>query len=97
MCKLSVCCHILLYTKSADRLFGGAHLDRHEAVALLKELNGLNIIQPSFVTIEKSKQGGFVIVIKGEYDIRALKELVAEKNLAIETNKGKDTITIYEP
>jgi len=72
-------------------------LDRHEAVAILNELNGLNICQPFFVAIGKSKQGSFVLVIKGDFDIRALKEFVAEKNLAIETDKGKDTITIFEP
>ena len=76
---------------------GNVQLDRHEAVALLKELNDLNIVHPSFVAIEKRKHGSFVIVIKGDCDIRALKELVAEKNLAIETDKGKDTVTIFEP
>jgi hypothetical protein len=72
-------------------------LDRHEAIALLKELSELNIIQPSFVAIEERKHSSFVIIIKNGCDIRALKELVAEKNLAIETDKGKGTITIFEP
>jgi len=76
---------------------GNVHLDRQEAIALLKELTDLKIIQPSFVAIEKNKQSGFVVIIKGDCDIQALKELVAERNLAIETEKGKDTITIFEP
>jgi len=71
-------------------------LDRPEALELLKELNNLNICQPSFVAIEKNKHRGFIIVIKGDCDIQALKEVVAEKNLAIETDKGKDMITIFE-
>jgi len=86
-----------VHTKLRLSYLGNVRLDRHGAVALLRELNDLNIVHPSFVAVEKRKHGGFVIVIKGDCDIRALKEFVAEKNLAIETDKVKDTITIFEP
>ena len=43
---------------------GNFHLDRVEALSLLKELTTLGIVQPTFVSVEKNEQGTFYLTLK---------------------------------
>jgi hypothetical protein len=72
-------------------------LDRAEAVALLKELIGLHLVQPSLISIEKNSRGGFSLIMKVDGDLQGIRQLIAEKNLAIEEDKKKGYYIIFEP
>ena len=71
-------------------------MDRAEAVALLKQLVALNLALPTYVTLDE-KNGVFTIVLKGECNIQAMNDFVAEKNLSIKMDKSNCTYTIYKP
>ncbi len=70
-------------------------MDRTDAVALLREITDKRLVEPSFISIEKNKHGTYNLIIKGESDIKELKELVAGKNLVIEEDK-KGNYVIYK-
>jgi hypothetical protein len=65
-------------------------LDRAEAIALLKELISLNLVQPSLISVEKNSRGSFSLIMKVNGDLQGIRQLTAEKNLAMEedTEKG---------
>ena len=64
-------------------------MERSEAVALLKELIVLNLALPSLVDLEPNKHGKFNLILKGDYDIQALRRFITERKLAMEENKEK--------
>ena len=72
-------------------------MDRAEAVALLKELISLRLIQPSLISVEKNAGGSFSLVLKVDGDLRGIRQLIAEKNLAIQEDKRKGYFIIFEP
>jgi hypothetical protein len=76
---------------------GNVHLDRAEAVALVKELISLHLVQPSLISIEKNTRGAFSLIMKIDGDLQGIKHLIAEKNLAIEEDKEKGYFIIFEP
>jgi hypothetical protein len=75
---------------------GNVHLDRAEAVSLLKELIRLNFVQPSLISVEKNTRGTFSLVMKPDGDLQGI-QLIAEKNLAIEEDKKKGYCIIFKP
>jgi hypothetical protein len=70
-------------------------LQRKEAVSLLKQLIERELVQPSFVSLEKNKQGGFDLVLKVDCDLQPLKKFLSENNLAVREEKGY--CAIYKP
>ena len=50
----------------------GISIKRAEAVALLKELGEAELIQPSFVIIEKIFPGIYQLKIKGDYNFQEI-------------------------
>ena len=76
---------------------GNVHLDRAGAVALVKELISLHLVQPSLISIEKNTRGAFSLIMKVDGDIQGVKHLIAEKNLVIEEDKEKGYLIIFEP
>ena len=70
-------------------------MDRAEAVALLKELISLNLIQPSLISVEKNSSGGFSLIMKVDGDLQGIRQLIAEKNLAMEEDKEKGYCIIF--
>jgi hypothetical protein len=65
------------------------HLERSEAVALLKELIALNLALPFLVDLKPNKQGKFDLIFKGDCDFQALRQFIAEKKLMIVENKER--------
>ena len=76
---------------------GNVHLDRAEAVSLLKELISLHLVQPSLISIEKNNRGTFSLIMKVDGDLQGIRKLIAEKNLAIEEDEEKGYFIIFEP
>ena len=76
---------------------GEARLKREEATTLLKQIIALNLALPSMVALNQNKNGGFDLVLKGHFDVQAMKKFAAEKNLTLKWEKEKDTCTIYKP
>jgi hypothetical protein len=72
-------------------------LDRAEAVALLKEIISLHLVQPSLISIEKNPRGGFSLIMKIDGDLQGIRKFIAKKNLAIEEDKKKGYFIIFEP
>jgi hypothetical protein len=70
-------------------------LERKEAVALLRQIVDKRLCAFSLVSIEKSKNGGFTLLIKGDCISKEIKELTAERNLAVKEESG--SLIIYKP
>jgi len=82
---------------SVGNLYGDVHLDRAEAVALLREMISLHLVQPSLISVEKNTRGGFSLIMKVDGDLQGIKRLIAKKNLAMEEDKKKGYFIIFEP
>ena len=78
-----------------SRGFEGNFLDRSQAVALLKELIRLNLIQSSFVSIDKNKQGTFSLNFKCNDNIPEINVFLVGKDLVVSEDKEKGTCSIY--
>ena len=73
----------------------GVHLERHQAVALLKEIATLDLAQPTAVYIRENN-GKFELVMKD--DCRPLlQNFIAEKGLKWRVNKEMGVYIIYKP
>ena len=70
-------------------------MERKEAVALLREVIGNNLAQPTIVSIEKNQNGSFNLVMKDDCNNRALRRFVAQKNLIAEVDKKKGYFVIH--
>ena len=75
----------------------GTYLDRIEAMALLKELAGLNLVISSIVSIDKNKEGTFNLTIKTNDNLLGIRAFLADKNLILFEDTEKGTCTIYTP
>jgi hypothetical protein len=64
-------------------------LERREAVALLKEIVAKNLAEPSLVDLNESKPGKFDLILKGNFDVLAIKKLIANKDLTAKEDKAK--------
>lgn len=64
---------------------------------MLKELVDDDLAQPSFVAFNENRQGEFSLVIKGECDLAALTDFVAEKGLVLEEDNEKGYYIIHKP
>jgi hypothetical protein len=71
-------------------------LERKEAVALLKELVSLSLVEASFVVVKENKPGKFGLILKTDCNAPGLKQFIAERDLAIEDDKQKDYCIIYK-
>jgi hypothetical protein len=64
-------------------------LDRKEAVALLKQLAALKLIQPFLVALKENRHGKFDLIVKGDCDIQGLRDFVSERNLMLKEDVKK--------
>jgi hypothetical protein len=71
-------------------------LNRAEAIALLKETVTLNLIQPSFVSVDKNKEGTFNVVMKVDGDLTQIRAFLPDKDLILSEDKEKGTVTIFK-
>ncbi len=76
---------------------GAYTLQRSEAIALLKEIIGANLVQPSFIHVKENQHGHYDLIIKDECDPVEIRRLIAKKDLALLVDKEKDTCRIYRP
>ena len=54
-------------------------LNREEAVALLKELVSLNFLQPSFISMKRSEQDQYSLILRVGTDVENLRAFLADK------------------
>jgi hypothetical protein len=72
-------------------------LKRKEAYSLLMELISLNLALPSLVTLKKNENGTFDLILEADYDVQALKNFIAKKDLALKIDEEKGFCVISEP
>ncbi len=73
---------------------GNVHLDRVEAVCLLRELITLGIVQPTIVSVEKNKKGTFSLTLKVDSNLPELRTFLICKKLELSEDTEKGTCTI---
>ena len=69
---------------------------REQAVALLKELVANNLIQTSWVSIEKRTPNSYELKFKGNCDRSLIDPILQKHNLTIKEYKDKGYFVIFE-
>lgn len=69
-------------------------MNREESVALLKELGVNQLVSPTVVSIERRLSDTYLLKIKGDNDLQAMKIFLNNK---FSVEKNKDYIVISEP
>jgi hypothetical protein len=72
---------------------GAEQVNRNESVALLKELGAHQLVSPIVVSIEHQWPDSYLLKIKGDYNLQAMK-IFLKKKFSVEENK--DYIVISE-
>ena len=72
---------------------GAEQVNRNESVALLKELGTHQLVSPIVVSIEHRLPDTYLLKIKGDYNLQAMKTFL-KKKFSVEENK--DYIVISE-
>jgi len=75
----------------------GNFLERQEAITLLKELLALGIVQPSFVSVEKNKQGTYSLTMKPNGNLTEIRAFLSDKDLILYEDKEKGICSICKP
>lgn len=73
---------------------GNVHLDRVEALRLLKELIALGTVQPTFVSVEQNKEGTFSLTLKVDGNLPELKAFLNCRKMLFSEDIEKGTCTI---
>jgi hypothetical protein len=63
-------------------------LNRPHAIALLKELVSSKLIDPSWISIEKTKEDSYKLKIKCIQDVSAIEQFCANNHLVMEGQDG---------
>ncbi|MGA2682982.1 MAG: hypothetical protein ABSF44_14425 [Candidatus Bathyarchaeia archaeon] len=61
-------------------------MKREESIALLKELGANQLVSPTVVSIEHGLPDAYLLKIKGDYDLSAMKIFLKDK-FSVEENK----------
>jgi hypothetical protein len=72
----------------------GVHLERKEAIALLKELGRAHLLQPSWVLIEERTPNRYQLCVKGNYDLFGIENFL--KNHALEFEDARGFLCIFK-
>ena len=80
-----------------QRGLGWQRMKRTEAIALLKELAGLELIQPSMVLIEQRCPDKYQLCVKGFYNLQELRGYTQIHNLGLEEDRTRDILCIFKP
>ncbi len=72
-----------------------AHVKREEAVALLKELGSVSLIQPSLVLIEKRKSDSYQLQIRGDYNRQLIGIFLKKRHFSFEMSN--DYLIVFKP
>jgi hypothetical protein len=70
-------------------------MQRFEAIAFLKELDALHLIQPSMVLIKQRKPDSCELRIKGFYDLKLIRDFTQKYNLTVEEDLSKGYLSIF--
>jgi hypothetical protein len=81
----------------ALRESGNVHLNRLEAMALLKELAAHNLIEPSYIHVIERKPNHYQIQIKCDYSNLEIEAYAKKYGLSIEEDKERKYMVIYKP
>jgi hypothetical protein len=73
----------------------GKHVQRREAVALLKELSDKGLVQPICVIVENRTPGKYQLKIRDSIDCKQIENFLKEKGLLCE--EKKDYLIIFKP
>jgi hypothetical protein len=72
-----------------------AHVKREEAVALLKELGSVSLIQPSLALIEKRKSDSYQLQIRGDYSRQLIGVFLKKRHFSFEMSN--DYLIVFKP
>jgi hypothetical protein len=76
----------------------GRHkMRREQAVALVKELVGNNLIQTDWLSIDKKKPDSYVLEFRGYCERLLLDTFLQSRNLGMEENEEKGFCVIFKP
>jgi hypothetical protein len=75
----------------------GVHLDRQQAMAMLKELVANNLVEPSYVSITERKPNDYQIQIKCDYNPKEIEEYAKKHGLTIEEDRERRYFLIFKP
>jgi hypothetical protein len=74
----------------------GVHLDRQQAMAMLKELVINNLVEPSYVHICKKSPEQYQIQLKSDYNRESIEEYGKKHGLTIEEDKERKYLLIFK-
>ena len=69
-------------------------MNRVEALSLLKELITLGTVQPTFVSVEKNKEGTFSLTLKVDDNLPELRTFLNYRKMVFSEDIEKGTCTI---
>jgi hypothetical protein len=88
-CMLTGCRYYkVLYIMTGAKIFGDAQLDRQQAMTLLKQLTLSNLIDPSWVSMEKEQNEVYKLKIKAAPKTAEIQAFFLANNLKIEEIGG---------
>ena len=77
---------------------GNVHLNRLEAMAMLKELVAGNLVNPDYVNIiRRENNSHYQIQIKCDYNKEEIEKHAKKHGLTIEEDKERKYLVIYKP
>lgn len=79
------------------RYLWNVHLDRLQAMAMLKELVAKNLVDPSYVHISERSPNHYQIQIKCDYDKQGIEAHAKKHGLTITEDKERKYLVIYKP
>ncbi len=72
-------------------------MDRAEAMALLKELIAVNMVDPSFISVSQRKPNHFQLLIKSDYYRSEIEKYAKKFGLSIKEDKEQKYLVIFKP
>jgi hypothetical protein len=75
----------------------GIHMDRQQAMAMLKELVANNLVESSYVSISEKKPKDYQIQIKCDYNKLEIEAHAKKLGLTIQEDKEKKYLFIFKP
>jgi hypothetical protein len=79
-------------------VWGNVHLNRLEAIAMLKELVAGDLVNPDYVNIvRRDHNSHYQIQIKCDYNKEAIEKHAKKRGLIIEEDSERRYLVIYKP
>ena len=78
-------------------VFVNVHMNRQEAMDMLKELIACHLVNPVQINIMLRKPEHYQVQIKGDYNCEEIEEHARKHDLVIEEDKERNCLVIYKP